>query len=131
MVNKIGSNKPAIIIDPSATVSDNAEIGEGTIIFPNVIVSVDTKIANHCSLIYGSIIGHDSEIGEFSTIYPSVNVSGNVKIGKVTEVGTGTKIIQQKNIGNNCIIGAGSVVIDNIANSSVAVGVPAKVIKQN
>ena len=58
-----------------------------------------------------------------------MNVSGNVHIGEITEVGTGTQIIQGKNVGNNCIIGAGAMVNRDIPNDSVAVGVPAQVIK--
>ncbi|HHD80170.1 MAG TPA: serine acetyltransferase [Campylobacterales bacterium] len=44
-------------------------------------------------------------------------------------ISSGAKIIGPVKIGNNCIIGANAVVIDNIPDNCVAVGVPAKIIK--
>ena len=63
------------------------------------------------------------------TLYPSVNVSGNVKISYGVEIGVGSQIIEKKKIGENTILGAGAVVIDDIPANCTAVGVPAKVIK--
>ena len=74
-------------------------------------------------------IGHDAIINDYSTILPSVNVSGAVTIGECVSVGTGSAIIQGLSIGDNTVIGAGSVVVKDIPENTVAVGVPAKVIK--
>ena len=129
IVDKVGNKNFATIIDPSAIISDTSKIGGGSIICQNVIVSINVDIGKHCDLIYGSIVGHDSKIDSFVTLYPSVNISGNVNVGACVEIGTGAKVIQQKNIGNNVIIGAGSVVIKDIPNDCTAVGVPTKLIK--
>ena len=42
----------------------------------------------------------------------------------------GAKVIEGINIGNNVIIGANAVVISDIPDNSVAVGVPAKVVRK-
>ncbi|CAV17256.1 DapH/DapD/GlmU-related protein [Vibrio atlanticus] len=55
--------------------------------------------------------------------------SKKVKIGNQTWIGESVMILPGVSIGNNCIIGAGSVVTKNIPDYSVAVGNPAKVIK--
>ena len=52
-----------------------------------------------------------------------------IKVGNNVYIGTGAYIMQGVTIGNNCIIGARAVVTHNIEDNSVAVGVPAKVIK--
>jgi len=75
------------------------------------------------------IIGHDAKIGNYSTILPSVNVSGFVNISKCVSVGTGSAIIQGVSIGENTIVGAGSVVIRDLPANCTAVGSPAKPIK--
>ncbi|MEG1887748.1 MAG: transferase, partial [Oscillospiraceae bacterium] len=62
-------------------------------------------------------------------IYPSVNISGNVHIGSVSEIGTGSNVIQHMKIGENTIVGAGSVVVKDIPANCTAVGAPAKAIK--
>ncbi len=74
-------------------------------------------------------IGHDSILNSFITIYPSVNVSGNVKIDDFCELGTGSKIIQNKKMTDKVIMGAGAVVIKDILISGTYVGTPAVKIK--
>ena len=50
-------------------------------------------------------------------------------IGNNVWIGSGANILPGVSIGDNSIIGAGSVVIKDIPANSVAVGIPAKVIK--
>lgn len=60
---------------------------------------------------------------------PLVNISGEVKIGEGVYVGTGAKIINQLEIGDYTIVGAGAVVSKTLPAKCTAVGVPAKPIK--
>lgn len=46
------------------------------------------------------------------------------------DIGVGAKIIGNIRVGNDCIIGAGAVVVSDIPDESVVAGVPAKVIKK-
>lgn len=57
--------------------------------------------------------------------------NGRPTIGDNVDLGCNVVIIGNVNIGSNVLIGAGSVVVTDIPDNSVAVGVPAKVIKQN
>lgn len=52
-----------------------------------------------------------------------------IEIGERTFVGVGATILPGVTIGSDCIIGAGSIVSKNIPNGSLAVGVPAKIIR--
>lgn len=52
-----------------------------------------------------------------------------VSIGRDSWIGGGVSIMAGVNIGKGCTIGAGSVVTRDIPDFSVAVGVPAKVVK--
>jgi acetyltransferase-like isoleucine patch superfamily enzyme len=52
-----------------------------------------------------------------------------VRIGKYTWIGGNSTILPGVTVGEGAIIGAGSVVTHDIPPYSVAVGVPAKVIK--
>lgn len=54
---------------------------------------------------------------------------GPIEIGNNVYIGMGAYIMPNVKIGDNCIIGAGAVVTKNIPSNSVAVGVPARVVK--
>ncbi len=53
-----------------------------------------------------------------------------VSIGNDVWIGAGVSILPGVKIGDNCVIGAGSVVNKDIPDNSLAVGNPCKVIKQ-
>lgn len=54
---------------------------------------------------------------------------GKIKIGDNCDIGMNATIMPGVTIGKNCIVGAGAVVTHDIPDSSVAVGVPARVIE--
>lgn len=53
-----------------------------------------------------------------------------VKIGNNVWIGAGVNILPGVTIGDNCVIGAGSVVVKDIPANSLAVGNPCKVVKE-
>lgn len=126
---KDSSVKFATVIDPSVLISNSVEIGAGTIICAGTIITVDIKIGSHVIINLDCTVGHDDIIEDFVTVYPSVNISGNVKLGECVELGTGTQIIQGKNVVSNTIIGAGAIVVRDCVESGTYVGSPAKKIK--
>lgn len=77
----------------------------------------------------GIIIG-ESKIGANCKILHQVTVQDGCEIGDNVLLGAGCKIINCAKVGNNCKIGANAVVINDIPDNCVAVGVPAKVIKK-
>ncbi|MDD7273541.1 MAG: acyltransferase [Prevotella sp.] len=57
-----------------------------------------------------------------------INSSGRVNIGSNIYFGRDVTILKGASVGNNCIIGAGSIITKDIPDNSVAVGAPCKVI---
>ncbi|HEU0226097.1 MAG TPA: acetyltransferase [Arachidicoccus soli] len=106
------------------------KIGEGCNIMQKVIITNDVKIGMGVIVNQLASIGHDVEIGDFTEICPNVSVSGNCKIGANVFIGTGAVVLPGISIGNNAIIGAGSVVTKSLPENCTAVGLPAKIIKQ-
>jgi sugar O-acyltransferase (sialic acid O-acetyltransferase NeuD family) len=103
----------------------NIMLCEGTIVGPGV------TIGNHLTCRLGSIISHEVTIGDFVYISPGVNVCGNVHLKDGCDIGAGVTILPRRTIGRNTIIGAGAVVTMDMPDNVTAVGIPARIIKQD
>ena len=103
-------------IHPTVTWGHN---GLGTVVGKNVCIGKDCLIMQEVTL--GGSLGKKKLF--------QGKVISSPHIGEHTLIGVGAKIIGPVVIGNNVIIGAGAVVITDIPDNSVAVGVPAKVIR--
>ena len=87
----------------------------------------------------GVVIGETTEIGNDVTIYHQVTLGGtstkkgkrHPTIGNNVVIGAGAKILGPVKIGNNCKIGANSVVIKDVPPNSTVVGIPGKVVRRD
>lgn len=132
ILNKISNTKVVFptLIHPNVFIGkDGVSIGKGCIICCSNIITVNVTIGDFVILNLMCTVGHDTSIANFSSFMPSVNISGEVNVKEGVYVGTGAKIINQIEIGENSIIGAGSVVYKSIPANCTAVGIPAKPIK--
>ena len=111
---------------PSAIISPNVSIGDGTVIMPACVINAGSIIKQGCIINSGVIIEHDSYIDEFVHLSPSVILSGTCKVGKSTWLGTGTLVKNNITIVGNVMCGVGSVVIKNIEKSGIYYGVPVR-----
>jgi serine O-acetyltransferase len=84
------------------------------------------------------VIGETTEIGDDVTIYQAVTLGGTGKdvgkrhptIGNNVVISTGAKVLGPFRVGNNCKIGAGSVVLEEIPDNSTVVGIPGKIVRR-
>ena len=93
---------------------------------PNSVINAGSKIGEGCIINTGCTIDHDCTIQNYVHISPGAHVAGTVEIGKRTWVGIGSSIINNIKICEDCIFGAGSVVIKDIFNSGTYVGMPVR-----
>lgn len=121
--------KIPVLVHNSAVVSQFSTIEDGTCVMAGAVINPGSVIGENCIINTGSVVEHDCIIGNNCHISPTASIAGNVKIGCNTHIGIGSTIIQGKTIGSNVTIGAGAVVIDDIIENALAVGVPAKVIR--
>lgn len=115
-----------MLIDKSAIVANDVQIGEGTFIGKGSIINSGTVIGENSIINTGSIIEHDSSIGKLVHIAPGATICGGVKIGEKSHIGSNATIIQGITIGEEVIVGAGSVVIRAIDSYKKVVGNPAR-----
>ena len=117
-------------IHPTALIfDDNIQVGAGSFIGANSILTTNIKLGRHTILNRGNQIGHDSEIGDYFSAMPGAIVSGNVKIYDCVYMGTNSTIKEKLSIHSLSTIGMNSCVVKHIEEPGVYVGVPAKKIK--
>jgi len=114
------------IIHMSAFIADSAKIGEGCIIFPNVVLLADVKLGKHITVLTGCILNHDVGVDDWSILASGVNISGAVNIESSCYVGAGSCIKENISIAAGSLVGMGSVVTRDIDTKMIVTGVPAK-----
>jgi sugar O-acyltransferase (sialic acid O-acetyltransferase NeuD family) len=122
---------PVSFADPTALICKTAIYGEGFQIMPAAIVNNDVQIGNQCIINTRALVEHDCILKDGVEIGPGAVLCGRVHIGKNSWVGANATIRPRVTIGDNAIVGAGAVVVSDIPNNVVVVGVPARVIREN
>lgn len=114
-------------ISPSAQIGHyDVQIGAGTNILPNAILSNSVTLGMGCLVYYNVMITHDNVIGDFVELSPGATLLGNVSVGDFTHVGANATILPKVKVGKYCVIGAGAVVTKDVEDNQVVIGVPAK-----
>lgn len=121
----------ATLIHPNAQVSKNAKIGKGVYVGFNSFVSCNVELRDNVFVQPNNCIGHDTIVGKNSIISSMDVISGNVIIGENTYIAPNTPVIQGCKIGNDVIIGMGSSVLRGIPDNVIAIGTPARPMKNN
>ncbi len=119
------------LIHPAATVSGQAQLGEGTIAGPGAVIGSHSRIAAHVIVNRGALIGHHTDIGRFCSIQPGANVAGACSIGEATYIGMGAVVLDHITIGSHAVVGAGAVVTRDVPDRVQVVGVPARIAKES
>lgn len=109
--------------------------------FTGIEIHPGAKLGNRIFFDHGMgiVIGETAEIGDDCVIYHGVTLGGvqttkgkrHPTLKNNVVVGAGAKILGNITIGENVKIGANSVVLKDVKDNSVAVGIPAKIIDKN
>lgn len=92
------------------------------------MINPQVTIREICIINNSSSINHDCKIGNHVNIGPERHLAGNVTIGELSDLRARPIVIPNIKISKRYITRAGAVVISDIPDGSVAVGVPAKII---
>ncbi|MDQ7784113.1 MAG: acetyltransferase [Desulfomonilaceae bacterium] len=133
MVSSISNLVPEFeflrLVHPSACLAHDVEIGRGTVITAGAVVNSASQVGKFCIINTRASVDHDNTVGDFASLAPGVTTGGNVTIGEFTAVSLGANIIHGITVGPHAVIGAGATVVDDVPGFSVALGTPAKVVR--
>ena len=103
-----------VLIHPDAVIGAQVELGDGTVVMAGVVINCCTKIGKGCI------------IEDYVHISPGTHLAGTVKVGKGTWLGIGSIVSNNINITSSCKVGAGAVVIKDITDKGIYIGIPAR-----
>jgi sugar O-acyltransferase (sialic acid O-acetyltransferase NeuD family) len=124
---RVGSDRAATLVHPSASIGSRASIGAGAVICAGVLVSTNVRIGRHAHLNPGAIVGHDSVLGDSVSLNPGAVVSGDVRIEERVLIGAKSVVLQGLEIGADVTVGAAACVTKDAPPRVTLVGVPARV----
>ena len=129
LINERGGITPSII-HPDAKISPSVKIGKGVYIHMGAIIWTKAIIEDFSIISPNTVIGHHAHVGHSCLISITSVVGAYVNVGNYTMFGIGSIAISGEiEIGENVMLGAGTTVIDNLESNVLAVGTPAKKIK--
>ena len=125
-------------------VGDNTKIGAFVEIQKKATIGRNCKISSHTFVCEGVTIEDDVFVGHSVTFindsYPRATAGGQLQteadwtveptvVRKGSSIGSGSTILSRVTIGENAIVGAGSVVTKDVPANAIVAGNPAKVLR--
>lgn len=125
----IGDN---VTLHASAVVMDNCVIGEGSVLFPNTTLYPFVELGKDVRIHSGSVIGadgfgynHDAGVHHKVWHMGGVKIGNHVEVGansqidggtfSPTQIGEGSKLDNNVQIGHNCHLGRGVLICGHVA----------------
>jgi len=115
----------AKVIHPTTNMDKSTQIGEGCFILPGCVLDRNVVLHENVLLNTACVIAHDSEVMAHSFLSPAVKIAGFTKISKKCIIGINATIIDNIIISEGVQVGGGAVVVKNLEEKGLYVGVPA------
>lgn len=118
--------KPWPVIHPSCIVSRTAVLGPGVQLMAGSIINTGAILGENVLVNCGAIVEHDCLIGDHIHIATGARLAGQVTVRDGAHIGLGATIRQGITVGYGAVVGAGAVVVHDVPDHTVVVGVPAR-----
>jgi sugar O-acyltransferase (sialic acid O-acetyltransferase NeuD family) len=129
-IKQLAPALPAILaVHPSAQVARSACIGPGTALMAGAVVNSNASVGSFCIINTRASIDHDCQLEDFASIGPGATLAGNVRVGAHSAICLQACVTEGVSIGSHTVVGAGSVVLDDLPDGVLAYGTPALVVR--
>lgn len=115
---------------PSAVVSRQARIDPTAQIMAGAIVNAGVVVKAHAVLNTGCIVEHDVTVAEYAHIGPGAVLAGAVALEEGAFVASGATVCPFVRLGSWSTLGAGAVALSDLRPRTLAVGIPARPIRE-
>src|SRR5258708_30867397 len=109
-------------VSSKASVLNDFAIGDNCFILEDNTIQPFVSIGNNVTLWIGNHIGHHSRIDDHCFLASHIVVSGRVHIGNSCFIGVNATLRDHVSVGEKSIIGAGSLILSDVAANGVYLG---------
>jgi acetyltransferase EpsM len=120
----------ATAIHPQTIIASGAPIGAGTVIYAGAVVNPGARLGENVVIATCASVEHECTVEDGAWINAGVTLGGRVIVERAATLEIGAIVAGRLRIGADSVVGAGSVVLDNIPAGVLAYGTPAKVIRK-
>ena len=117
-------------IHPSAVVSPSAVLGHGLTVMAGAVINAGAQLGDNVIVNTGAIVEHDCVIGDHVHVATGARLASTVQVAEGAHIGLGASVRQCVHIGRSSVVGAGAVVVEDVPDNVVVVGVPARILKR-
>jgi len=113
-------------VSSHAFVWRDVKIGENSFIFENNVLQYGVSVGDNVILWSGNHVGHQTSIADDVFVSSHVVISGFCEIGRSSFLGVNSCFADKTTVAEDCVVGAGAVVVKNTEPGLVYIGNPAK-----
>jgi len=125
LLKKAGAMIPALV-HPRASVARTCRIGEGSVVFPGVVLGAAVEVGDNAVLYSNAVAEHDCRIASHAYVSPGAILTGSVTVEASAFVGAGAVLLPGITVGAGATVAAGAVVTGRVAAGATVLGSPAR-----
>jgi len=103
------------VVDPTVQIRSGATIGTGNVLLGGVYLGPHATIGDNCYIINGTTIQHETIVGDHSYFSAGCGLAGRIRVGQRVRFDTGSGAKANLSVGDDAVVGAGLVLIADLA----------------
>jgi sugar O-acyltransferase (sialic acid O-acetyltransferase NeuD family) len=121
----------AKLIDTTAVISPNCQIGRGTIVCEFASIHAGVNLGENVLVQPYCAVGHDVSVGDHAVLGPFATPGGGSRFGKRVYLGMKATVREGLVIGDDAIVGMASAVFRDVDAQATVIGNPARITRGN